>query len=499
MPHMNGSIDVRKREALRDVVLLQYLPRFLRIYPLYKVLLRVNPMTTAWAGVFLNFFLYILGSHVFGAIWYFLSIGRVDMCLRESCRSTSTCELYSFYCGNHNSGGGVLLQTPCPIIEPNTTVFDFGIYLDALQSGIPKLSFPEKLTYCFWWGLQNIGSFGQNLKTSAYIWEVCFAVSVSVFGLFFFMLLIGNVQTYLQSDTVKSEKEFRKKIQDTEQWMSRKFLPENLRQRIRQYELHIWQTTQGFDAEILLRKLPKDLKRDIKRHLGLALLMQVPMFEKMDDQFLDALCDRLKPVLYTEDNLIIQEGHPVEEMLFIMSGELLSVSTHGGNTSVFDSDYLKAGDFIGEELLFWALLPTSSSYPISTRTVHALKEVEAFALIGEDLKLVISQFRLQRKQLRHILRFYSQRWRTWAAYYIQLAWRQYLKRKLDKCRLEEESKLQYQIIKNVASSTSLGATIYASRFAANILHNLRRRTARKAMLRHVLGQIQKPDEPELLC
>lgn len=75
-----------------------------------------------------------------------------------------------------------------------------------------------------------------------------------------------------------------------------------------------------------------------------------------------------------------------------MRGKLLTVTTNGGRTGFFNSDYLKAGDFCGEELLTWALDPhLSNNLPISTRTVQALSEVEAFALVADDLKFVASQ------------------------------------------------------------------------------------------------------------
>lgn len=133
-------------------------------------------------------------------------------------------------------------------------------------------------------------------------------------------------------------------------------------------------------------------------------LMQVPIFEKMDDQLLDALCDRLKPALFTEKSFIIREGDPVEEMLFLMRGTMLTMTTNGGRTGFFNSVHLNAGAFCGEELLTWALdpRPSSSSLPISTRTVQAVTDIEAFALTAEDLKFVASQFRrLQSKQLQH--------------------------------------------------------------------------------------------------
>ena len=50
----------------------------------------------------------------------------------------------------------------------------------------------------------------------------------------------------------------------------------------------------------------------------------------MDEQLFDALCDRLKPVLYTVESYIVREGDPVDEMLFIMRGKLLTVTTNSG-------------------------------------------------------------------------------------------------------------------------------------------------------------------------
>jgi len=187
-------------------------------------------------------------------------------------------------------------------------------------------------------------------------------------------------------------------------------------------------------------------------------------------------------------------------MLFIMLGKLLTMTTNGGRRGFFNSKYLKAGDFCGEELLTWALDPHSSSnLPISTRTVEALTEVEAFALKADDLKFVASQFRqLHSKQLRHTFRFYSQQWRTWAACFIHVAWRRYSKKKLEESLRVEENRLQDALAKAGGSSPSLGATIYASRFAANALRLLRRNNTRKARVAERISPIllQKPAEPD---
>ncbi|XP_022723749.1 cyclic nucleotide-gated ion channel 1-like [Durio zibethinus] len=501
IPQMRGLKSLNTKNFLKFVVLFQYLPRVFRIYPLYKEVTRTSGILTetAWAGAAFNLFLYMLTSHVFGAFWYLFSIEREYTCWKDACKNNTGCTPLAFHCGG-DSSFSTLLNQSCPIQTPDTTLFNFGIFLDALQSGVVESKdFPEKFFYCFWWGLQNLSSLGQNLETSTYVMEICFAVFISISGLVLFSFLIGNMQTYLQSTTTRLE-EMRVKRRDAEQWMSHRLLPENLRERIRRYEQYKWQETRGVDEENLLCNLPKDLRRDIKRHLCLALLMRVPMFEKMDEQLLDAMCDRLKPVLYTEESYIVREGDPVDEMLFIMRGKLLTMTTNGGRTGFFNSEYLGAGDFCGEELLTWALDPHSSSnLPISTRTVRALTEVEAFALMAYDLKFVASQFRrLHSKQLRHTFRFYSQQWRTWAACFIQAAWRRYSRKKLEESLREEENRLQDALANAGGSSPSLGATIYASRFAANALRALRQNRTRKARLPERVQPmlLQKPAEPD---
>ncbi|KAL2497269.1 Cyclic nucleotide-gated ion channel 1 [Abeliophyllum distichum] len=230
--------------------------------------------------------------------------------------------------------------------------------------------------------------------------------------------------------------EMRVKRQDAIQWMSHGLLPESLRERMRSY-----------DKYLMIRNLPKDLNKDIMRHIFLAHLKSgrvagwggvapdPPLLLGGAGRgagsgrwvFLPSLvCDHLKFVVYAKDSFTVREDDLVDEMLFIMRGKLLSMTSNGGRTD----SYLRDGDFCGEELFIWVLDPHSSSdLPISsrrsrrTRTVQALSEVQMFGLVADDLKFVASQFRrLHGKQMRYIFRFYSRQWRYWAARVIQVAW-----------------------------------------------------------------------------
>lgn len=88
------------------------------------------------------------------------------------------------------------------------------------------------------------------------------------------------LQTYLQSLTIRLE-EMRVKRRDSEQWMHHRLLPQDLRERVRRYDQYKWLETRGVDEESLVQSLPKDLRRDIKRHLCLALVKRVIFLSRL--------------------------------------------------------------------------------------------------------------------------------------------------------------------------------------------------------------------------
>ncbi|KAJ7298973.1 hypothetical protein O6H91_05G069600 [Diphasiastrum complanatum] len=515
IPMVKGPTADNTKNAIRFIVLFQYIPRLLRIYPLTSKMVKNTGLVTetAWAGAAYNLVLFMLASHAIGACWYLLAVEREDTCWRKQCNldnATSTflkCKLDYLDCGSqHNDLAWArsvwLNSTQIGQIcsgSGDSSVFNFGIYGDALSNNIITTdNFFTKYWYCLWWGLRNLSSLGQNLFTSTYVGEIIFAIIIAIVGLVLFALLIGNMQTYLQSLTVRLE-EMRVKRRDTEQWMKHRQLPSNLRNRVRRYEQQKWVANRGVDEEALFESLPLDLRRDIKRHLCLDLVRRVPLFNKMDEMLLDAICERLKSTLSTEGTFIVREGDPVNEMLFILRGSLESITTDGGRTGFLNYSVLGQGDFCGEELLSWALLPKSRNLPSSTRTVKALMEVEAFALSAEDLKYVAGQFRrLHSKQLQHTFRYYSQQWRTWSALYIQSAWRRFLRKKLADLQLQARY-LNWQepySVSQKSGTISLGATFLASKFAVNAMRGVQRlRTTRAAEMSAKLAKLTKPSEP----
>uniref|UniRef100_A0A1J3JWY9 Putative cyclic nucleotide-gated ion channel 12 n=1 Tax=Noccaea caerulescens TaxID=107243 RepID=A0A1J3JWY9_NOCCA len=493
------SDSLVSKEILKWIILSQYIPRIIRIYPLVKEVTRASGTVaeTKWIGAAFNLFLYMLHSYVFGAFWYLSAIEKRNKCWREACAKTPGCDLRNQYCAAKGGGSNsVYLSTSCPLVEPeqitNSTVFNFGMYIDAMKSGIVEVKprdFPRKFFYCFWWGLRNLSALGQSLKTSNSVGDIVFALIICVSGLLLFAVLIGNVQKYLQSSTIRVD-EMEEKKRDTEKWMSSRMLPEYLKERIRRHEHYKWRKTRGIEEEALLLSLPKDLRLQTKRHLYMTLLNTVPWLNIMGDSWLlEALCDRVKPVFYSANDYIVREGDPVGEMLIVTRGNLKSMSICSETSGYYyDVSYLQEGDVCGD-LLFWVLDPhPSSSLPISNRTVLTLTDVEGFILLPDDLKFLASHLnRFHGTRLIHMFRFYSVHWRSWAACFIQAAWRGHCRRKVSKILM---AKREHQR----APQLKLGATLHVSRFVSKALRNRRGSTSDFSSSTRMLPH--KPADPE---
>ncbi|KAI4344366.1 hypothetical protein L6164_011600 [Bauhinia variegata] len=301
IPATRSSQTDHKNNALALIVLLQYVPRLYLIFPLSSQIIKATGVVTktAWAGAAYNLLLYILASHVLGAAWYVLSVDRYTSCLKSICKRESSpekCFLNYLDCSSLNLDKRRLWENSTSVFEkcdPSKGIeFKYGIFENAVTTNVVYSDFIPKYLYCLWWGLQQLSSYGQNLSTSTFIGETSFAILIAILGLVLFAHLIGNMQTYLQSITIRLE-EWRLKRRDTEEWMRHRQLPEDLRQLVRRFVQYKWVATRGVDEETILQGLPADLRRDIQRHLCLDLVRRVPFFSQMDDQLLDAICERL--------------------------------------------------------------------------------------------------------------------------------------------------------------------------------------------------------------
>ncbi|ONI08179.1 hypothetical protein PRUPE_5G162000 [Prunus persica] len=402
---MRGSRSSKTMKFLNFLIVLQYVPRVLLIYRLCYERKKAAKKPGIWVKSFFNFFLYILASHVIGALWYFFAIQRETVCWQYACRSEKGCEpnTFSCECDDPSPRNITVLYDLCPIKPSNATFFDFGIFKHAIQSGVLlSTDFPEKFLYCFWWGLLNLSSLGQNLQTSTYAWENLFAVFISIIGLLLFLYLIGNLQTYMQLSTTTSEKLRRKmkmKGLEVELWLSENGLPKTMKARIMEHVQRLLEQNKNGHVEILYA-LPPEYLTYVTRCICLPILRKVPKLKEIEGlDELKEICEHFKPVIYAKDSFIIREGEPLEMILLITQGTVRTYTTSsGGKNHPSKPKCIEKGDFYGEELITWASkFPPSTELPISYENVRSKTRVEAFALTADYLKnhVILRYFRWQ--------------------------------------------------------------------------------------------------------
>ncbi|KAK6157436.1 hypothetical protein DH2020_011684 [Rehmannia glutinosa] len=423
--------------VLLIMFLFQYLPK---IYHSVCLLRRMQNLSgyifgTVWWGIALNMIAYFVASHAVGACWYLLGIQRAARCLKEQCMVTKGCNQRmmacqeSIYYGTKDIirdgtrfiwGENKTARSTC--LE-NYDNFDYGAYKWTVQL-VTNNNRLEKVLFPIFWGLMTLSTFG-NLESTTDWLEVVFIIIVLTTGLLLVTMLIGNIKVFLHATTSKKQA-MQLKMRNVEWWMRKRRLPQSFRQRVRNYERQRWAAMRGVDECEMTRNLPEGLRRDIKYHLCLDLVRQVPLFQHMDNLVLENICDRVKSLIFTKGETITREGDPVQRMLFIVRGHLQSSQVL--RDGVKSCCMLGPGNFSGDELLSWCLRrPFVERLPPSSSTLITLETTEAFGLEAEDVKYVTQHFRYTfvNEKVKRSARYYSPGWRTWAAVAIQLAWRRY--------------------------------------------------------------------------
>ncbi|KAF0923488.1 hypothetical protein E2562_006376 [Oryza meyeriana var. granulata] len=72
---------------------------------------------------------------------------------------------------------------------------------------------------------------------------------------------------------------------------------------VRQFERQRWAAMHGVDECQFVRDLLKGLRRDIKYHICLDLLRQVPLFQHIDDLVLENIYDRIKSLIFPKGEI----------------------------------------------------------------------------------------------------------------------------------------------------------------------------------------------------
>ncbi|XP_062001343.1 cyclic nucleotide-gated ion channel 1-like isoform X1 [Rosa rugosa] len=178
--------------AIFVIVPFQYTLRIFLIYGGERWSL-INETTQAMLKPLLVLLPFILASHLFGALWYRLAVQRQIDCWKPHCeviRGNNCTRIKDFQIPK--AINITHLQALCPTNSEDKKVFDFGIYLYALQpNSTCSSNLLQRISQSFWWALRNLSSFGENLQTSMHTLEIYFSIVISISGIALFVVCIS--------------------------------------------------------------------------------------------------------------------------------------------------------------------------------------------------------------------------------------------------------------------------------------------------------------------
>lgn len=202
--------------------------------------------------------------------------------------------------------------------------------------------------------------------------------------IFNIQVLFCITQNLLKSSTESDEDEIgRWTREDLLKWSPFKRLsPTDQNLIIQKCRASNWPQSGPVNLQNLLNPLSPDVQNDIKQVLLLPSLTKV---SRLSEEMVKELCGRAKPFVYKNNTVVFRKGGPIDEMLFVVEGELNVKTYPDVNKRTRSKCRVGEDSFIGEELI-----QHFGNYPSeSNKTVKVLKTVHALALVYEDVKHVI--------------------------------------------------------------------------------------------------------------
>ncbi|KAJ0238407.1 Ion transport domain-containing protein [Hirschfeldia incana] len=414
--HLGASGDNYANNFLKAAVLFQYIPKLCRLLPLLAGKTPTVFLVESACSFVVNILTFILVGHVVGSCWYLFGMQRVNHCLRDACGNSHRACRELIYCGPGNSDAALSAwkDNASAIACFQEGGFSYGVYLKAVNLTSHSSLFTRYI-YSLFWGFQQISTLAGNQVPGYFLGEVFFTMGIIGLGLLLFPLLISNMQNFLQALG-------RRNLE-----MSHKRFLEGIRGRVRLAAWVNWAATGGFNEKILIENMPNDLQRDRRRQL-LIFLKEVRIFSTMDESILDAIRERLTHRRYISSSMVLHRGDLVEQMVFIVRGEMESFGEDGIVLR------LSEGEVCGEELLTWCLGRsfvnpdgTRTRVPwkglLSNRNVRCVTDVEAFSLSVADIEDITTLFLRFLKSHKVQGATKSPYWMLRAARQIQVPWR----------------------------------------------------------------------------
>ena len=144
--------------------------------------------------------------------------------------------------------------------------------------------------------------------------------------------LYGNIGSFLQNMDL-SNREYRRKVQQTAEFFRFHNVPTKLQKKIRAYNEFSFSVTKGINVEAIHSQLPAQLQLEVSVYLNMQMLEQVPMFQGLEPAFVKALVLLMQTSICIGGDKVCTQGEPGDRMYFVKRG-MLKMIFYGWNETV---------------------------------------------------------------------------------------------------------------------------------------------------------------------
>jgi len=233
-----------------------------------------------------------------------------------------------------------------------------------------------KYAFSFFWGA--------GMVTSTIPFDILpltpFESIATTFMMFVGLLLNAYVISSLTAAlaSMNSQKELsRKELGTVKTFLVMKGVPTDLRSRILEYFEYRLTSSQGLAESINMEEMPANLHLQLLIAMCKTLAAKCPLFRDLSEPCVVTLMSRLKPCVFVPGQVIVFEGHALENVYFINRGLVeLRVNTLIVGTRR-DSDNFGVDDFLTAYL--------SKEVPLVMATARGMSYCDVYSLSHEVL------------------------------------------------------------------------------------------------------------------